>query len=213
MPARCDRRAAPALKRSPKLSGISGSIAAFQSVHSATSRSARSRRRSRRLARSRGSSTTLNRNVLSRIFRYLKSPSRIARWRVGLVAPEQFARYADRAPRSAPAAADAVGRIAGVAAPRRPPPARSANQSMVIATCSLTRPAGMRAGQQISAGNAQPAFQQFGLDPGKRPGVGETLAAIVAGEDRRWCCPPDRARPAPARPGRSAGPSPATMRA
>ena len=69
---------------------------------------------------------------------------------------------------------------------------------MVIATCSLTRPAGMRAGQQISAGNAQPAFQQFGLDAGERPRVGKPLAAVVAGEDDDGVVGQAIARPAPA---------------
>ena len=41
----------------------------------------------------------------------------------------------------------------------------------------------MRAGQRDDGGNPQAAFEQLGLPAGERPGVGEALAAVVAGED------------------------------
>ena len=41
----------------------------------------------------------------------------------------------------------------------------------------------MRAGQEITAGNPQTAFEQFRLAAGKGPRAGESFAAIVAGKN------------------------------
>jgi hypothetical protein len=67
----------PPVKLPVPLSATSGNMVVFHSFHSATSRF-----RSLRFGRSIGSATTLKRKVLSRIFRYLKSPSHAARYKL-----------------------------------------------------------------------------------------------------------------------------------
>ena len=73
-----DRPISAPVKLPVALVAIAGSIVVFQAFHSPTSRSRMSLRRFFWLARSSGSWTTLNRNVLSRILRYFQSPIRAA---------------------------------------------------------------------------------------------------------------------------------------
>ncbi len=56
-------------------------------------------------------------------------------------------------------------------------------QSMLISTCSVVRPAGYAPGQRMIAGMRKPPSSSSVLLPGEGPGVGEALAAVVAGED------------------------------
>ena len=54
---------------------------------------------------------------------------------------------------------------------------------MVIATSSLTVSGLDARGPTDEPRNAESAFEEFGLDAGERPRVGEALTAIVAGEN------------------------------
>jgi hypothetical protein len=59
---------------------------------------------------------------------------------------------------------------------------RVGSQSMLMATWSLVRPGAMRAGHAITMGMRSPPSSKIAFLASERPGVGETLAAVVAGK-------------------------------
>src|SRR5579883_1264842 len=102
--------------------------------------------------------------------------------RVVFVAPEELSRNRRGSRRQQRQKIDAIGRIrrvgrgAGRGKQRGQPIHRDRHLSADRAGGDVARPAENRR-------DAQPPFQQFSLFSGEWPGVGEPLAAIVAGED------------------------------
>ena len=54
---------------------------------------------------------------------------------------------------------------------------------MLMATCCVLLPGGMCPGQRTSAGIRKPPSKKLSFLAGERPGIGEALAAVVAGEN------------------------------
>ena len=112
----------------------------------------------------------------------MKSPSRIGALRVRFVAPEQFAET------GRPFAVSIGRRLipsGGNAGSGAVPAAASSvgTQSMVIATCVAGSVSRQASGPGHDRRNSQTTLEQLCLPAGERPGVGESLAAVVAGED------------------------------